>query len=198
MNALVEARRRSSRPDFGRGRAQRIKASCAWMTVFAALAVVLGVWACALEAWDTPTARALIDDVRDRLALQDVSPETRLWSAAARCDSAAVLGLVANGASVRHDRGKGRGTPLHAVAAASAWARGDCIDTAATLVRAGADPLARDAVTGRTAIEMALACDRLDSGCVFRCRRNPPMGLFLQSTVDGRRARALAASRRSL
>ncbi|AVK77530.1 Ankyrin repeat incomplete domain containing protein [Pandoravirus macleodensis] len=177
-----------------RDRAGQLKASCAWMFVFAALSVVLGVWACALEAWDTPTAHALIDDMRHRLTPRGVSVETRLWSAAARCDSAAVLYLVADGASVRRDQGDGRGTPLHAVAAASAWARGDCIDTAATLVRAGADPLARDAVTGRTAIEMALACDRLDPTCRFQCRRNPPLGLFLKSAVDGRRARALAAS----
>lgn len=194
-----EVRRHPSRASgLGKDRTRQLRASCVWMILFAALGIVLGVWACALEAWDTPTAHALIDDVRHRMTPWGVPAETRLWAAAARCDSAAVLRLVTEGASVRHDQGDGRGMPLHAVAAASAWARGDCIDTAATLVRAGADPLARDAVTCRTAIEMALACDRLDLTCRFRCRRNPPLGLFLQSTVDGRRARALASSRRSL
>ncbi|AVK76518.1 Ankyrin repeat domain containing protein [Pandoravirus neocaledonia] len=190
--ATLKAPRQSSRDAFGRAR--RWRAPCMWAAVFVVLGVVLGAWACALDAWNTPTALALIDDVRHCLTPGGTPAEARLWSAAARCDSAAVLRLVAGGASVHRDQGHGRGTPLHAAAAASAWARGDCIHTAATLVRAGADPFARDAVTGRAAIDVALACDRLDPSCAFQCRRrNPPLGLFLQSAADGRRARALAA-----
>nr|UDO46992.1 ankyrin repeat protein [Pandoravirus massiliensis] len=194
MKAAADARR-LSHPGQTRGRAGQLASACASMVVFAILAATLGAWACALEAWDTPTARTLVDDVRYHMAPWSASAEASLWLAAASCDSDAVHRLVANGAPVRHDMGGGRGTPLHAVAAASASARGDCIDAAATLVRAGADPLARDSATGRTAFEMALACDRLESSCPVRCRRNPPLGLFLQSTIDGRRARALAPSR---
>lgn len=168
----------------------RLWSACVQLALVGSLAALLCAWAYALEPWDNPTAHALADDIRHRLTPGGVPSGERLWSAASRCDAGAVRGLLAGGASARYDRGDGRGTPLHAVARASAVARGDCIDTAAALLRAGADPRAGPA--GRTAIDVALAQDRLPTAPGRRTARGPPLGLFLVSAVEGQRARALS------
>lgn len=164
--------------------------ACAQLALIGGLTALLCAWAYALEPWGNPTARALADDIRHRLTPGGTPSGERLWSAASRCDAGAVRDLLAGGASPRYDRGDGRGTPLHAVAHASAASRGDCIDAAAALLRAGADPYAGPA--GHTAIDVALAQDRLPTAPGRRAPRGPPLGLFLVSAVEGQRARALS------
>lgn len=168
----------------------RLWLACVQLALIGSLAALLCAWAYALEPWDNPTTRALADDVRHRLTPGGIPSGERLWSAASRCDAGAVRDFLAGGASARYDRGDGRGTPLHAVARASATARGDCIDTAAALLRAGADPYAGPA--DHTAIDVALAHDRLPTASGRRTARGPPLGLFLVSAVEGQRARALS------
>ncbi|QBZ81705.1 ankyrin repeat domain containing protein [Pandoravirus celtis] len=164
--------------------------ACARLVLVAAIAVLLCAWAYALEPWNNPTARALADDIRHRVTPGGTPPDQRLWSAASRCDADLVRSLLAAGASARSNRGGEYGTPLHAVALASATARGDCIDTAAALLHAGADPYA--VAAGRTALDVALAQDRLSTVSGGPAVRGPPLGLFLVSAIDGQRARALA------
>lgn len=160
------------------------------LVLVASLGVLLCTWAYALEPWNNPTARALADDIRHRVTPGGTPPDQRLWAAASRCDADLVRSLLAAGASARFDRGGEYGTPLHAVALASATARGDCIDTAAALLRVGADPYA--VAAGRTALDVALAQDRLSAVSGSRAVRGSPLGLFLVSAIDGQRARALS------
>jgi ankyrin repeat protein len=110
-------------------------------------------------------------------------PAERLWLAASRCDVDAVHRLVGAGAPVGRDLGGGRRTALHAAAQTWTKARGDCIATAAALIRAGAD--LRLSVDGQTPIDLALAQDRLlvaaYKGALVR---RPLLGAFLVSALS--------------
>ncbi|AGO85608.2 Ankyrin repeat domain containing protein [Pandoravirus salinus] len=186
----MAARDRRAHDEFAPAAPASLRSACAQLALAAGLAVLLCAWSYALEPWNNPTARALADDIRHRVTPGGVPPDQRLCAAASRCDVDLVRRLLAGGASARFDCGGEHGTPLHAAALVSATSRGNCLDTAEALLRAGADPYV--AVAGRTALDVALAQDRLWASPGRATPRRPPLGLFLVSTISGRRARALS------
>nr|UDO48151.1 ankyrin repeat protein [Pandoravirus massiliensis] len=109
---------------------------------------------------------------------------SRLIDAAARCDRVAIERILAQAPrALTGQSPDGSGTALHAVARAPSTDA--CLDTAAALLRAGADPLALDDA-GRTAVDVARRAD-----AALQRPDRPPMGLFLEAAATGERKRIM-------
>jgi len=107
-----------------------------------------------------------------------------LWAASAECNAADVRDLLAYGAPRRWTNDP-RGAPLHAAAGSPKHGEG-CFEVVSLLLRAGIDPLVRDG-RGRTSLEVAAETDRL-----YQHRDRIPLALYLESTVNGERARIMS------